>query len=164
MFSDSTAALLRDPLVLVTLAVFVGITGIYTMPFVSYSTLVSFVVGWADPILICLAVVAFLSGIRHLHPEERQFWGLMTVAFICSTGGTWLRLTIPAAEWEAVGRFAEDIVFLVQFILMFLAISLNPHTDERRWSHNSVRFRLESIGTISFASLIFFYFVILPTY
>ncbi len=162
--SDIRAALLRDPLVLVTAAVFAGITGIYTLPFVSYSTLVSFVVGWADPILICLAVVAFLSGIRHLHPEERQFWLLMTVAFVCSTGGTWLRLAIPEAEWRAVGRFAEDFVFLVQFILMFLAISLNPHTDERRWSLNSIRFRLESIGTISFASLIFFYFVILPAY
>ena len=158
------AALLRDPLVLITAAVFTGFIGIYTLPFVSYATLVSFVVGWADPILVCLPVVAFLSGIRHLHPEERQFWLLMTVAFVCSTGGTWLRLAVPAAEWGAVGRFAEDIVFLVQFILMFLAISLNPHTDERRWSLNSIRFRLESIGTISFASLIFVYFVILPAY
>ncbi len=156
--------LLRDPLVLCTAAVFAGFIGIYTLPFVSYATLVSFVVGWADPILICLAVLAFLSGVRHLHPEERQFWLLMTVAFVCATGGTWLRLAIPAAEWKAVGRFAEDLVFLMQFILMFLAISLNPHTDERRWSVNSIRFRLESIGTISFASMIFFYFVILPTY
>jgi len=47
---------------------------------------------------------------------------------------------------------------------MFLALSLNPHVEQQSASIDSMRFRLESIGTISFATLVLAYFTLIPMY
>lgn len=152
----------HDPLVLVTTLVFGLFAAIYWLPFVPTSVLEALVFTWAEPVLIALAVVAFQVGKRSLHPEERSFWTLMAVAFVCFSGGALLAIFVPAEDWGHMERVAEDLFFLAHFVAMFVALSLNPHTDESNWSTNSLRFRIESLGTISFATLIFVYFVLIP--
>jgi diguanylate cyclase (GGDEF)-like protein len=152
----------RDPLILATIAVFGAFAGIYWLPFVPTWVLERLVFTWADPVLIALALLAFQVGKRSLHRGERTFWTLMAVAFVCFSGGAWLGLLIPAQDWGAMERVVEDVFFLAHFVTMFVALSLNPHTDRSSWSANSLRFRLESIGTISFAALVFVYFVLTP--
>lgn len=158
------AGLRRDPVFLLTLAVFGLFVALYSLPVVSYRMLESFIAGWADLLLIGLAVLGFQWGKKRLHPEERTFWNLMTAAFVCYSGGVWLGLLIPETEWIVTDRMVEYLFFLLQFVFMFLALSLNPHTEEANWSINSIRFRLESMGTVSFAALVFVYFAIIPAY
>lgn len=152
----------RDPVLQLAAVVFLVFLGMYTLPFVPMGMRESFILRWADPLLILVAVVAFQAGRGALHPEERSFWAVMTAAFVCFSGGTWLALMIPAAEWGVMELVTEDLFFLAHFVAMFVALSLNPHTDESNWSINSLRFRLESLGTIAFAALVFSYFVLIP--
>lgn len=151
-----------DPVFLAAVAILGTFVALYYLPLVSAKTLEMFITTWADPLLIVLAAVAFQYGKRQLHPEERSFWNLMTASFICTSGGSWLGLLVPADEWRVIGGVAEEIAFLLQFVLMFLAISLNPHTPSSVRSLDTLRFRVESAGTVIFAALIAFYFIFVP--
>ncbi|MFW6198188.1 MAG: putative bifunctional diguanylate cyclase/phosphodiesterase, partial [Acidobacteriota bacterium] len=137
---------------------------LYYLPLVSYSTLVDLITLWADPVWILLAIAAFQYRRSKLSPEERSFWSLMTASFVCFSGGTWLQWVVPGPEWGLVETVSADVLYMLNAIFMFLALSLNPHLDEPHWSLTHTRFRLESMGTIAFASLVLFYFVIIPIY
>ncbi len=153
-----------DPLAVLTVIIFAVFVGLWTLPFVPTQVRVSMTTTWADPIVIILSLAGFLVGIRRLHPEEQRFWGLLTAAFVCASGGAWLPLLVPAHQWPILDAVAEHGLFLLQFVCMFLALSLNPHVERESASLDSTRFRLESIGTISFATLVLAYFTLIPMY
>ena len=158
------ADLRTDPLAVLTVIVFAVFVGLWTLPFIPGQIRIGLATTWADPIVILLSLGGFLIGIRRLHPEERLFWGLLTAAFVCASGGAWLPLLVPAHQWPVLDAVAEHGLFLLQFVCMFLALSLNPHAEQASASIDSTRFRLESIGTISFATLVLAYFTLIPMY
>lgn len=158
------AGVRTDPLFVAAASIMGIFVALYYLPLISQSTLNSFITSLADPLLIGLAVVAFQHGSSRLRPEERSFWNLLTASFICYSGGTWLGLVVPADEWGVIEAIAEDMLFLLQCVLMFLAIALNPHTPSSGWKLDNLRFRLESFGTVTFAMLIAFYFMFVPIY
>lgn len=158
------ADLRTDPLAVLTLIVFAVFIGIWTLPFVPEQIRVTVATIWADPIVIILSLAGFLLGIGDLRPEERRFWGLLAAAFVCASGGAWLPLLVPEEQWPILDSVAEHGLFLLQFVFMFLALALNPHVEREDGSIDSMRFRLESIGTISFATLVLAYFTLIPMY
>jgi diguanylate cyclase (GGDEF)-like protein len=153
-----------DPIAVATLLIFGAAFGVWTIPMVPTDFRITLATVWADPIVVILSLAGFLSGIRSLHPEQRKFWGLLAVAFMCASGGAWLPLLVPAEQWPVVDAIAEHVLFLVQFVCLFLALSLNPHVENEAGTITSTRFRLESVGTISFATLVLTYFTLIPMY
>jgi hypothetical protein len=153
-----------DPIAVVTLLIFGAAIALWTVPFVPQGLRVTLATTWADPVVIGLPLVGFLWGIRALHPSQRPFWMLLAAAFMCASGGAWLPLLVPAEQWPAVDAVAEHVLFLLQVVCLFLALSLNPHVENESGAIASTRFRLESVSTVTFATLVLTYFTLIPMY
>ncbi|NKB88397.1 MAG: EAL domain-containing protein [Acidobacteria bacterium] len=153
-----------DFVALITMAVFGAGLLLWTIPIVPEAWRVTAATRWADPVVIVLSLAGFLWGIRKLHRQERNFWLLLAGGFLCASGGAWLPLLVPEHQWVAIDSVAEHVLFLLQFVCLFLALSLNPHVENESGTIASMRFRLESAGTISFATLVLTYFTLIPLY
>lgn len=160
MWSD----LRTDPLALLCLAIFGIFLLVWTVPAVPHAVRVRLATTWADPVVIVLAIVGLQWGRSRLAAGERRFWDLLTLVMVCGSGGAWLPLLMGGQQMPALDLVAEHVLFLAQFVLLFLALSLNPHIRHDRGSVDSMRYRFESVGTITFAALVLSYFVLIPIY
>jgi len=94
----------NDPVAVMTVIVFAIFVGLWTLPFVPAQIRISLATTWADPIVIVLSLAGFLIGIGSLRPEEKRFWGLLTAAFVCASGGAWLPLLVPSSSCSSPSR------------------------------------------------------------
>lgn len=158
--SSLTAALLRDPIVRLTLVVWVLVLVPYVLPiapatFATYSDL------YADPPLLAMLVVAAFWGRRRIvSPVERQFWLLIGLAF-----AVWLASFVP---WLLTGgadsprlTLLTDLAYTAFYLLLLLGITLRPHLGSAQpMLAVGRRFRVAGMFVLVLAGLA--YFILVP--
>ena len=154
------AALLRDPIVRVTLGVWVLVLAPFVLPmspatFATYSDL------YADPPMLAMVVAAAFWGRRRIvSPVERQFWLLVGLAF-----AVWLASFVP---WFVTGgadsprlTLFNDLAYTVFYLLWLMGISLRPHLgDGQPMLAVGRRFRVAGMFVLVLAGLA--YFILVP--
>jgi hypothetical protein len=114
--------------------------------------------------LLILGATAVLLGVgisRIKHPEERRFWGLMALSFGVWFAARSLWLSVGGYGWSSNLDFATDVMYLLSFLGMFMALGAMPHLAPG-WSKANRLYYLGSLGRVIFAIGLVAYFVALP--
>ncbi len=112
--------------------------------------------------LLGLTAVCLVTGLGGVdHPEECRFWRLMGFSFLVwfATRGLWLFL--GTYSWSPRLDFASDILYLLSFLGMIMALGAMPHLSPG-WSRSNRLYRIESLGRAVFVVGLLAYFVVVP--
>jgi signal transduction histidine kinase/CheY-like chemotaxis protein len=109
------------------------------------------------PMLVTV-LVALQYGIGRRPAPERAFWHLVSVAIGCWLAVWVLDLVAPATWRGNPLSLAEDLLYLLFYLMLVLALELEPARRERGRTLRWVR----AAGAIVFAFGLLTYFVLIP--
>ena len=152
----------KDPVVRITALLLAGIISPLIIPIVSQERLPDFTEFYAEIVLLGACVLAFQYRLREIEDwEERQFWNLMTGAFAVLLVNKLFVWFLRDEAWVLTTDLTSDFFFLMAYVLILLAITARPHLKPG-WTKGSVRYLIESVGRMVFASALLVYFVLIP--
>ncbi len=117
----------------------------------------------ADLFLLALVMVAFGHGADRIdHPESRRFSRYLSLAFF-----VWLvihlsYILLPDAPGTLIGDIGGDLLYLLFYFLIILAIESRPHRDPG-WSERDPTHRVQVLCAAVVAITMLGYFVIIPS-
>ena len=155
--------MLSDPVVRL-LSVALVIAAIPTLlPYLMRVSLVGVVVDHVDLFLLAIAMIAFGLGADRIdHPEGRRFLRYLSLAFF-----VWLvihlsYILLPSAPGTLVGDVGGDLLYLLFYFLIILAIESRPHRSPG-WSERDPTHRVQVLCAAVVAITMLAYFVIIPS-
>ena len=154
-------ALLRDPLLRLSIGLDFCLSAVYLSPWLSQAQRATLGL-WADPVVLTLAVVAGLIAIRHeTATYGRRFWMAVTVALSIWLGSELLTWASQPATESILSALVSDHLFLLYYAALGLAVTL---TAKRAPTRRPLEITTILIG-ISAAVLVFSavaYFIVIP--
>lgn len=154
-------ALLADPIVRLGAFVLAALSLPFLFPELSGKVLETYSARFTDQVQFALLMLAFGYGLgRVTHRERRRF----TIYLGCAFGAWWVvRLSyilLPWAPGTAIGDMSGDLLYVVFYVFMILAIETRPHL-EPGWSalDPTRKFRMASSLGFLFAMLAYFVFI-----
>ena len=128
VWSALIAALTRDTIVLLYLAVAVTEVLVYSLPMLDPGTLTAF---GASPFQIPFVATAAMAGFYGLgrveSAEERMFWRNLAFACVFWLGTLVAIAMVPAAEWRWVDDVWVDAAYLFFYSPILFAAECKPH-------------------------------------
>ena len=158
-----TVELRRDLLALCRKDRFLHATGLALVALLGAYLAPGQAAAWVEPIasvgLMALAVTAMLNGFGKIQiPVEKRFWG-----FLASGLSLWIVAILPrslashpASSFR--GSVLVDTIFLGFYCCLLLALGARPHLGQD-WRRRTVGVGISQWGDISFAVVLFLYFV-----
>ncbi len=116
---------------------------------------------WLDLSQLAAAVFALSYGLGRLGHPEKRFWQLWALAMSCWLVARGANVMLPTAWRGPQFDLINDCVYIVFFLLLFLAAEISPHHVERGDFDQRVRrLRLAGTTTLIFGMLV--YFLVVP--
>jgi len=156
-------ALLADPIVRLGAFILGALSLPFLFPGISAQTLEVYSERYVDLIQFPLLLLALGYGLgRVAHLEQRRF----SIYVMCALGAWWaVRLSylmLPDAPGTAVGDMAGDLLYVVFYVFMILAIESRPHL-ESGWSAVDPTRKFRMANSLAFLFAMLAYFVFIPS-
>lgn len=152
----------REPLVHLTLVVFVFTTSLYWLPLLSPSQLESLSWSYGPLVFLVLVVFSLLHGLHRVAERtERRFWIDLSAAFSCWLAAMLLRLVL--ASDSLMGWFLEEALYTLYYITLVLAAMREPDV-RTRWRPLDLERRLAWPTAVLIVLGLLGYFVLVPVF
>ncbi|MDX1388610.1 MAG: ATP-binding protein, partial [Acidobacteriota bacterium] len=155
--------LLTDPVVRLVAIVLAIVALLALVPSLAQVPVLSHLADHADLFLLALAMIAFGYGAERIdHPEGQRFLRYLSLAFF-----VWLvihlsYILLPAAPGTLIGDVGGDLLYLLFYFLIILAIESRPHRNPG-WSERDPTHRVQVLCAAVVAITMLGYFVIIPS-
>ncbi len=147
-----------DAVVLAAVLVGASLLVLYFTPLAPEAWLAAVGGNYLAPLLQALTIFALIHGRRAVARAERRFWDVLTLGFT-----VWFAAQLAgfALAPGVVSWLASDVLNLLCFVSLLLALELRPHVPE--WTGGKLRFRFTAVATAIFLSVLLLYFVLIPS-
>ncbi len=149
----------QDPVVRAAAAVFAAAFLPYVLPILPPNQRQWYADHLAEIPMLVTVLVALQYGIGRRPAPERTFWQLVSLAIACWLAVLVVDLAAPAAWRGNRLSLAEDLLYLLFYLMLVLALELEPARQERGRTLRWVR----TAGAIVFAFGLLTYFVLIPS-
>jgi diguanylate cyclase (GGDEF)-like protein len=154
-------SLRRDPVVLVTVGMFLVLSLPLVFPIFSTGFTRIYANAATSLPFLALILVAFRWGLARSDARARRFWNLMTAAIDCWIVQQLIVLGNEASAWSVDTSLAEDLLYVGMYMFIVLALDVRPHEPGGEGDRGALA-ALRRSGTVVFLFGMLVYLVAVP--